>query len=139
MTLTIENDGPEIVASNFWDSEMARHGYFFLSVNGGAARLLIPDSRISEVAEMETGKFVILSRGLWMKKANALELLFDDGTEEPYSIHLGPEQLDRLIPPHESRRDLTFSAWSRNAIKLFERPAKFRMVKILPCLESWRG
>ena len=139
MALTIENDGPEIVASNFWDSEMARHGYFFLSINSGAARLLIPDSRISEVKEMETGKLVILSRGLWIKKANALEILFEDGTEEPYSMHLGPEQLDRLIPPSESGRDLTFSAWSRNAIRLFERPAKFRMVKKLPCLESWKG
>jgi hypothetical protein len=49
VALVIENNGPEILSSNFWDSETSN---FFLSVNAGAARLLIPDSRIDEIRKM---------------------------------------------------------------------------------------
>jgi hypothetical protein len=140
MALTIENDGPEIVASNYWNSEMARKGAFFLSFNEGAARLLVPDNRINEVREIETGTtLVILSRGPWAGKSAAIEMLFEYNSGMPYSISLGPEHIDRLIPASEHGRDLKFSAWRRNAVKLFERTAKFRMVERLPCLESWKG
>ena len=78
MALTIENDGPEILSSDFWDSEMAKDEYFHLSINAGAARLLIPDSRIGEVKEMEACKLVILSRGPWPQAGikDAIEVLF---------------------------------------------------------------
>jgi len=138
MTLTIENDDSEIVTSNFWDSDLAKQGYFFLSLNAGAARLLIPDNRVDEVSEMKAGKLVILTRGRWNRKKDALEIFFDDGSEEQYSMHLSKDQLDRLIPVSDNGRDLTFSAWKRGPVKLFERPAKFRIVKNLPCLEKWK-
>ena len=78
MALVIENNGSEILSSNFWDSETSN---FFLSVNAGAARLLIPDSRIDEIGKMVTGKQVILSRGPCWPQADkdAIEIMFDDG------------------------------------------------------------
>jgi hypothetical protein len=138
MALIIENDGSKIVKSNYWDSEFAQKGYFFCSFNAGAAMLLIPDSRLNEVPEMATGKLIILSRGTWNRKKDALEILFDDGSDEPHLMHLSKDQLDRLIPSSDNGRDLTFSAWKRGPVKLFERPAKFRIVKNLPCLEKWK-
>jgi hypothetical protein len=135
MDLVIENNGPEIFSSNFWDSETAS---FFLSVNAGAARLLIPDSRIDEIRKM-TGKLVILSRGPCWPQADkdAIEIMFDDGSKTPYSIQLMEEQTDQLISASMHGRDLTFSAWGKNAVKIFERPARFRTVIRLPCLEAW--
>jgi hypothetical protein len=35
--LEIHNDGPAIVSSNYWDTELAKAGAVFLSVNAGAA------------------------------------------------------------------------------------------------------
>jgi len=138
MAPTIEDDGSEIVKSNYWGSEFAQKGYFFCSFNAGTARLLIPDSRVDELPEMATSKLIVLTRGTWNRKKDALEILFDDGSDEPYSMHLSKDQLDRLIPVSDNGRDLTFSAWSRGPVKLLERPAKFRIVKNLPCLEKWK-
>jgi len=33
--LTIENDGQEIVKTNFWQTEQAKQGAFYLSVESG--------------------------------------------------------------------------------------------------------
>jgi hypothetical protein len=135
MDLVIENNGPEILSSNFWDSETAS---FFLNANAGAARLLIPDSRIDEIRKM-TGTLVILSRGPRWPQADkdAIEIMFDDGSKTPHSIQLMEEQTDHLIPALMHGRNLKFSAWGKNAVKIFERPARFRMVIRLPCLEAW--
>ena len=138
--LNIQNNGPDIVFSNFWDLEPAKKGYFFLSVNAGCARLLIPDGRIAEIEEMKTGKIVIISRGPWSQagKKEAVELLFEDYSETPYSMNLGAKQIDRLIPSSDNGRDLLFAAYTRGSIKAMERPAKFRTVKKLPCLKPWK-
>lgn len=135
----VANDGQDIEGSTFWDTLYACRGYFFLTFNQGAARLLIPDNRISDVEEMKTGKLVIISQGPWAQSKRKLmnEILFDDGTETPYSIHFGMEQTDRKLPATDHGRDVPFSAWGRNAVKLFERPGKIRLNKKIPCLEAW--
>ena len=47
---------------------------------------------------MRSAKTVVISRGPWPDggKADAVEALFDDGTE--LVIHFGVEQVDRLLP-----------------------------------------
>jgi hypothetical protein len=137
MPLVIENSGPAIASSDFWDSEYARKGYFYLSFNAGAARLLIPDSRIAQVEELQTGELVIISQGPGMGRKDMTEVLFEDNTDVPYSIHIGSEQVDRFLPASDHGRDVPFTAWGRNAVLLFERPGKFRRVKKIPCLEPW--
>jgi hypothetical protein len=136
MDIIIKNDGAAILSSNFWDSKSES---FFLSFHAGTARLLIPDSKINEIPKMVTAKQVILSRGsCWPEMdKDAIEIMFDDGSKTPYSIQLMEEQIDSMIPASMHRKDLTFSAWGKNAVKIFELPAKFRMVMRLPCLEAW--
>lgn len=111
--LQIENDGANIVNTNFWQTEQARRGSFFLSVNAGAFRLLIPDQHKDIIAEFETATDVILSRGPWPDggQRTALELLFDDGSDDPYSIHLGENQVDRWPLPEDAGRTRIFTAW----------------------------
>jgi hypothetical protein len=136
--LQIENDGPRILSGDFWDSDMARRGFFFMSVNAGAARLLVPDCRADQVPDMSTAKLVVISRGPGMGRRDMFELLFDDDSEEPYALHFGVQQIDRLIPARENGQELAFTAWGRNAVLLFERPARFRLVDSVPCLEAWQ-
>jgi hypothetical protein len=40
--LRIDNDGPRILACNFWGSEVERAGKLYVSLNAGAFRLLVP-------------------------------------------------------------------------------------------------
>lgn len=63
--LIIENQGQAIARTNYWDSDHAKAGYFFLSWNAGAGRLLMPDSQKAALAEMRSAKYVIVSRGPW--------------------------------------------------------------------------
>jgi hypothetical protein len=46
-----------------------------------------------------------------MSGRNMLELLFDDGSDNPYCIHLGVEQTDRLLPKSEHGRTGARAGW----------------------------
>jgi hypothetical protein len=96
--LRIENDGPAIISTNYWDSDYASAGAVFLSVNVPAFRLLLPDSQKAAQADMRTASEVIVSRGLWPARGrnDAIELLFDGGSDNPFCLHFGAEQIDRM-------------------------------------------
>ena len=98
--IKIENDGQKILETNYWQTEYAQNGYFYLSINAGCYRLLIPKNNNSCLAEIETAKEVVISRGPGMgfmpPKADMLEILFEDHTESPYVINIGPEQVERF-------------------------------------------
>lgn len=134
--ITIGNKGPEIDSTNYWDTEHAQSGYLYLSFNAGAARLLVPDSQLAAIKEMRTGKYVIISRGKYQGR-EAYELLFEDNTDNPYSIHIVAEQSDRLIPATDAGKDFIFTVWTKPG-KQLELPAKYRIVKQLPCLQAWK-
>jgi len=42
MITTIENDGPDIVTTNYWTTEHEQRGLFYVSINAGTCRLLVP-------------------------------------------------------------------------------------------------
>lgn len=114
MMLIIENNGQDIIRTNFWQTEQARQGAFYLSINAGAFRLLIPYKHNQIIAEFEAAKEVVISRGPWTaaEQRDAIEILFDDGTDDPYSIHLGAAQVDRWPSPEDAGRVLQFSVWT---------------------------
>lgn len=138
-TITISNNGQEIEFTNYWDSEHARRGYVFLSWNAGAGRLLIPDSQGALLPEMKSGKYVIVSRGPWIDQGgrDAVELLFEDGTDSPFALHLVAEQCDRMIPATDQGGGLVVTAWTRAGEQL-RLPAKYRKVDEIPCLAPWK-
>ncbi len=138
--LEITNDGPLITATNFYDSEYAAKNLYFLSWNAGAGRLLVPDSRISDVKEMRTATYVIVSRGPWPERGRSegIELLFEDGSDTPFCLHLSsPEQTDRLLPDVEQGGGFEVVAWSRQG-RLATWPGKYRKVPLIPCLDAWK-
>lgn len=136
--LYITNAGQRIVATNYWESELARAGYLYLSWNAGAARLLIPDSMKSAVREMKSAKYVIISRGPWaeMDGQDGLELLFEDGTDEPYCIHMAALQTDRLLPAEDVGGGFFVTVVTRGGEKL-RLPGRYRDVAAIPCMEPW--
>ena len=140
--LRIENHGPLLIASNFWESEEEAAGKFFLSTNAGAFRLLVPRSQEPAVSEMATAREVIVSRGPWpaVGREDAIELLFDDRTDTPFALHFSIETLDRLPLDTDVGREWIFSAWTvprrRGPHKSLERPCWYRRVARIPCLQT---
>lgn len=135
-----KNCGQRLVSTNYWDSEHARRGYFFLTWNAGAARLLVPDSQKPLLREMKGAREVILSRGPWTEQngREALELLWEDGSDNPFVIHLVTEQCDRLAPSEDQGSGLTVIALTRGGEK-GRWAARYRVVTALPSLEPWQA
>ena len=133
--IEIENNKQQIVRTNYWDSEHAGLGYFYLSWNAGAARLLVPDNQKPALSEMKTAKIVIISRGQWRGR-DALELLFEDNTDTPYVINVVAEQTDRMIPDIDQGGGFVVTAWTRQGKEL-SLTGKYRRVKELPCMQPW--
>lgn len=143
MILTIQNTGQEITSTNYWDMEHAKKGYFYCSINAGAFRLLVPWLQEFSLNEMKTASEVIISRGPWPEggKPDALEILFEDGTDTPFALHLGSEQVDHM--PLDADRDRqgqpprwVFSAWTQHGKKI-ELPCRYRKAKKIPCLKPF--
>lgn len=136
----VENNGPDIIDTNYYDTPNAAAGYFYLSINAGAFRLLVPDSQVVLIDEFRTGKEVIVSRGPWpdQGRSDALELLFEDNSSSPYALHLVVEQCDRLPAYKDVGKKWVFSVWTRTG-KVLGLPAYFRNVKQIPWLKPYTG
>jgi hypothetical protein len=138
--IIIENDGPRIRAANYWQTEWAQYGAFYLSLNAGAFRLLVPRAQEALLDEFRTGREVLISRGPWpaAQRADALEILFDDNTDDPFALHLGLEQIDRLPRATDAGREVIFSAWTFRGGEprlSYQAPCFYRLVPRLPCLQ----
>lgn len=140
-SLVIENHGPLMLRTNFWGSEIERAGKLYVSINAGAFRLLVPRSQEPILSDLRTGKSVVISRGPWpwAGLADALEILFDDGTETPFALHLSPESFDRLPLDSDAGREWLFAVWTAprrgRPHKAIERPAFYRRVPQIPWLK----
>lgn len=144
--LRIENDGALILRPNFWATEMARAGKFYVSTNAGVFRLIVPQQHVGSVREMRTATTVVVSRGpLTLQEQqvpDALEILFDDGTDDPFSLHLSAGQVDRMPLDTDSAQEWGLAVWThlvgeRGRVGL-TKPAHYRRVRRLPDLRPWQ-
>jgi hypothetical protein len=138
--ITVGNRGQDIRIenTNYWDTEMAHGGLLVLSWNAGAGRLLVPDCLTSAIPEMLTGKLAVITRGAWPagQKPDAIEIMFDDDSDAPYSIHLSVEQCSQMLPDTDIGTEFTFTIWTRDG-KMGEMPSHYRRADTLPCLKPW--
>jgi hypothetical protein len=139
--IQIENAAQRIIKTDYWDSEYARAGYFYLSWNARAGRLLVPDAQKPALTEMRSARLVIVSSGpIADPRAGgtrpALELLFEDDSDSPYAIHIVEEQTDRKLPETNQGGGFLIAAWTRGGLK-HSWPGKYREVDELPCLQAW--
>ena len=122
--IVIKNDGKNIVETNYFSSELEKHGIMFCSVNANCFRLLIPQNHISGytgqriIREMRTGKKVSLNI-----KNGIYTFTFDDGSDEPYNIQLNDKSFDRCISEKtfvetlKNGTELTVKAYAWNSSK----------------------
>jgi len=141
--IEIQNHGPLIITTNYWESEQAAVGKFYCSVNAGAIRVLVPAVHREAIEDMRAARHVILSRGPWLDQglAEAVELLFDDETNSPFALHLSPESFDLLPVEPPAGREWVLSAWNEKKSrphKAVERPCYWRRVPRIPWLRPWK-
>lgn len=136
--LIIENRGQAITRTNYWDSEHAARGFVYLTWNARAGRVLLPDAAKPMLREMRGAREVIVSRGPWPEQGgrDALELLFEDGSDAPFCVHLAAEQCDRLLPDRDQGGGFVVTVWTRGGEKL-RLPGRYRTVAAIPCLAPW--
>jgi hypothetical protein len=141
--LTITNHGPLITASSYWSSELAERGLLYLSINAGAFRLLVPLSQRRMISDMRPGARHVVVSALpadqWEPKKFAVEWMVEDGTDEPWSCHLSPGQIDRAPGPDDVGQQWLATVWDEKSgkpHKCIERPAYFQIVPKLPWLRK---
>jgi len=138
--IMIVNEGPELRETNFFDTEQAESGFYYLTRNAGTSRLLVPDSRRDQLAEMATGKIVVLTRGRMrsvdrkMNGRDMVEIMFDDGSNAPYALHILADMVDMLPAPGPA--GFPFTVWTRDG-KALSFTAHYRRQE-LPCLKPWK-
>ena len=141
--IEIHNHGPLILSTNYWDSELAREGKLFVSVNAGAIRILLPPQAYGWLSDMRMARECILSRGPLpeQQEAEGIEILWDDGSDSPFALHLTAASFDLLPAEPEAGREWICSTWTAKdgrPHKSLERICHWRRVSKIPCLLPWQ-
>ena len=138
--LRIENHGPLIVATNYWDLPEERLGKVLVSPNAGAFRVLLPRVAEPSLEDMKAGRECLVSRGPCpgMGLPDATEILFDDGTNSPFALHLSVAAWTTLPDPADVAKEWVLTAWTAprrgKPHKALERPCWYRLSDLLPDL-----
>lgn len=136
--IEIFNVGREIASTNYWDIPFGRDGYVYLAPNAGAWRLLTPQYW-RDIEEITHAQGVAITRGPWAAKgvADAVEILFDDGSDSPYALHVTLAQVERL-PAAEDPTERRMLVYGPGPSILLDLPCRYRLGPI-PCLAPWNG
>jgi hypothetical protein len=142
IAIRVTNHGPLLLSSNYWESELAAAGKLFVSVNAGAIRILLPPQLYGDLADMRSAPECVLSRGPWPaeRQREAVEIMWDDGSANPYALHLTPASFDSLPGEPMLGREWILSVWTKkdsSPHKALERRCHWRRVVRIPCLEPW--
>jgi hypothetical protein len=142
--IQITNHGPLITSTNYWDSELAREGKLFISVNAGAIRVLLPPAAYDWLSDMRMARECVLSRGPWPEQhaAEGIEIMWDDGSDSPFALHLTPESFDMLPAAPEPGREwmlAVYTAKDGKPHRALDRKCHWRRVPKIPWLKEWRN
>ena len=132
--LIISNDGQEITATNYYESELFTRMLFYLSVNAGCFRLLSPVALDDRDIQ---GTQIVISRGTWDNRPDSIEIMFDDSSDTPYTLHLSKAQIDRLPIDADSGKMFQFILYAPRLQKQLSSACYYRKVKRLPCMNPW--
>lgn len=80
-------------------------------------------------------EYVIISKGT-LHGRDALELVFEDGSDAPFVIHMLSEQCDRLLTENNQGGGFVVTVWTRGGNQL-RYPGKYRVVENLPDVSPW--
>lgn len=111
--IEIQNDGPLLRSTNYWQTPPARRGVMLLSGNAGALRLLVPRAAMGDIAQMRTGTRVTIERSL--SPEHEIDIVFEDGTDEPYCVLM---QEPQLLAVGGRGREVRFLVYSPAGLEL---------------------
>lgn len=120
--ITIINDGPDLAQTNYWESEHASVGLCYLSGNAGLWRLLVPETAISILDDILTGQRAVIEESIHAPR-QAVDVVFEDGTDMPFSIAIDKRQIDRALQPSECR----LTVWVEGRGKVVDLPCTVRV------------
>ncbi len=136
--IQINNNGPEIESTTFWNHSLAKEGFLYLSVHAGTARLLVPPDYSDVLGDMTWGaRRAILTRGMWNGR-DAYEIMFEGRKDEPYAAYVRIRHVDHPLADDDQNREFPLTVWTREG-KMGEVPAWYRKGKDLPCLDPYEG
>jgi hypothetical protein len=111
----IGNHHQLIRQTNYFESEYARNGFFAVSFNAGAMRLLVPPSLESQIPDMLRGVTHVEMSTLptvQFKEGRICSFwLFEDHSHSPYCLQLSPAHFLDLIP--KADRELPLTIWKK--------------------------
>lgn len=132
------NHGPLIIETDYWRSDLARHGIVGISINAGCIRICLPREMRGLVQDMRRAKVVAISRGPWRadtgQTGEAVEVMWDDGSSDPVCLHTGVEQWP-MLPRAGEPWTCAVYVWQRRPSRALDRPAIVRHVPHIPWLE----
>ena len=105
--MLIINNRPDgtIADTNYWQSECNARGLAYLSGHSLGLRLLLPTAQAAEwLPEIQTGTRAIIEPPVRQGYPNHIDIVFDDGTDSPFSLCLDRTlQLDTALRSGNTR------------------------------------
>lgn len=93
--IEVEYAGPHLVRSNYWGSEQERSGFFMVTKDDEAFRLLVPSLYEGCLADIRTGKHAVVTLGYYSDMKCVMYMIrFEDYSNNPFYIRLDPRQVD---------------------------------------------
>lgn len=136
--IKVFNQDELVTGSDYWDGPLAAVGGFYLSPNAGAYRLLVPKSKECYIADMMTGKHVVITLGHDATIGrDMLEILFQDDTNSPFSLTLDARHCGRAISMAKAcSKARKFLVYSEGPKLVLNTIAYYREAP-LPCFLPW--
>lgn len=136
--IQIENNGTDIESTNYWNQDLAKEGFLYLSFHDGVARLLVPPDYSDVLGDMTWGaKRAILTRGMWNGR-DAYELMFEGRKDEPFAAYVKLKHVDLPLSDDDQHKEFLLTVWTREG-KIGEVPAWYRTAEKLPYLQPYES
>ena len=134
-----QNEGERLVESNYWGSESEKKGFYYMTANAGAIRLLVPSDQETDIPDILTGKHAVITKGYSRPLGRIMhEIMFEDHTHHPFGLWISESQWERTISIEEAAsRDRTLIVYKNGCVEVVRMPVFFREGYMLPYLKPW--
>ena len=141
--IKIGNNGKDIAETNYWEMPF-EDVPVVVSVNAGAIRLLLPRIYNGHLDDYRSCDHVVMTYGPWLHHSMAVEFMFEDFTDTPYSFHLSVDSFVNGVPSEPQDGEYwDFSIWAKpenEMIKVIERTCYTNKgFHRLPHLKEYKG
>lgn len=136
--ITVKNRGSAIEETNFFETEHARNGCFYISFNAGTARVLMPKKILEKADISDDVTEVIITYGYWDRAEDyGFELLFEDNTVHPFCMYTQINMVNRLLK-NKVVHTLPLHIYSEDGLeRIFK--ARYRRRNTIPYMKPWLG